>query len=490
MILITFIGSFLCGIVKHMFTPIRSKQQQIRDQLAGFTIFWFSITLFIVLILIHKNSFSQEPVKPGISLKDAINMAFQNSRDLKIIDSELQLGQLDRQEQIATLKPQVKAYGKYHWYWAEQPEYIFPEDAGDVLSNGTSEGPYPLQIGLPNNLAMGVNVEQRIFDQRFFLSKQSNELFGSLAENRVKVGKDEIAYEIARQFFELNELQSRQKLLVFTKHRISQAIKILEIQVRNEMIADTELEKTKLRLQKAEAGELRLQNGIRQKSVYIRSLMGLNAEDTQEFQASSTDTIPLIMIQGIDSILKPASFDLLEDMKESNLIKLEYMKAGHLPSLDFFADMRWVSQSEDFSFFQSEALNNQSFLGLKLDIPIYSGDLFRKQKQKAGIQNDIYKMQQDKIIEGQQLQVSRYKQELESLHVEWEIQQRLEDIALRQLKIAESKLDKGVMNINDFFVAEEEWINAGQEKNQLLLKLKMAEIDLLKASGQLEILYK
>ena len=172
------------------------------------------------------------------------------------------------------------------------------------------------------------------------------------------------------------------------------------------------------------------------------------------------------------------------------MLKLQYLKAGQLPALDFFADVKWVSQTENLSFFESGALNNQSFLGLKLGIPIYSGDLYKKQKQKAGIQNDIYRLQQNKIEQGQQLQMERYKQELESLHTEWKIQQQLEAIALKQLIQAESRFDKGVININDLYSAEEEWQNAGKEKDELLLKIKMAEIDLLKASGQLEILYK
>jgi len=448
---------------------------------------WCSIFLATTFPLdLHSQSASTQ----SLNLQQVIQTAFANNTDLKIIASELEMGRLDGQEEGAELKPQVKAYGKYHWYWADQPEMVFPEDAGSVLSEGSSTGPYPLQVGLPNNLALGMNVEQRVWDQRFLLSKESHELFSSLSENRIKIGKDELAYEIARQYYELNELVSREKSLDFNKKRLEKAVKILEIQVKNSMASETDLEKTRLRLQKVEAGQLRLKNGIKQKSDYIMMIAGITTSETLVITPVQSDTIPLLLMQGNDSIYNSPSFNLLENMKQSNLLKLQMMKANHSPSLDFFADMQWYSQADNLSFFESGAMNNQSFLGLKLDIPIYSGDLFKKQKQKAGIQNDIYRLQQNKIAAGQQLQIDRYKKELESLHTEWEIQRQLENIAQKQLTQAESKFDKEVININDLFTAEEELLNAGKEKNELLLKIKIAEIDLLKASGQLEILYK
>ena len=58
------------------------------------------------------------------------------------------------------------------------------------------------------------------------------------------------------------------------------------------------------------------------------------------------------------------------------------------------------------------------------------------------------------------------------------------------MDLAESKFAKGIITINDYFTVEEEYQNTGKEKNELLLKIKLAEIDYLKATGKLEILYK
>ena len=448
------------------------------------------LSILSIAALIPFNLLSQGISESSLNLRSVIQSAFKYNSDLKIIESELELGLIESKLEITSLKPQIHAYGKYHWYWADQPELIFPENEGAILSNGTSSGPYPLQIGLPQNLAVGMNVEQRIYDQRFFLSKRGNQIFNSVSQNKIKIGKEELAYEIARLHFEISELQSRKTTIEFNKKRLNKAIKILEIQVKNNMTPETDLEKAILQLQKLDASEMRLENGLEQKSDYLRSLCGIEGNGVIAIETDISDTIPLLLIQGIDSINLPPSYTLLENLKKSNELKLEYQKANHLPSLDFFADVRLVSQTEDFSFFQSGVVNNQSFLGLKLDIPIYSGDLYKKQKLKTGLQNDIYRLQQQKIESGQQLQINRYKLELNSLHAEWLIQVKLETIALKVLNQTESKFEKGIVNINELFSAEAEYVNAGKEKNELLLKIKLAEIDLLKASGHLEILYK
>ncbi len=80
--------------------------------------------------------------------------------------------------------PKVDAFADYFWYWGNVPMAIFPENEGNILSGGTSDGYYPVSIGLPNNFLTGVSFSQRLFDFSYLSSGKSKEVFSTLESGK------------------------------------------------------------------------------------------------------------------------------------------------------------------------------------------------------------------------------------------------------------------------------------------------------------------
>ena len=87
--------------------------------------------------------------------------------------------------------------------------------------------------------------------------------------------QSELAFQIATQFYQLAELESKKKLIGFNKTRLQKAIKILSIQVETDIALKSELDKTKLKLEKTTVLEQRLNSGIEAKTAYIKTLAGI-----------------------------------------------------------------------------------------------------------------------------------------------------------------------------------------------------------------------
>jgi outer membrane protein len=451
---------------------------------------WAFSVLVCLLMIDSTACFSQTLSIVSNDLKSLINKAFESNTDLAISRSEMELSRVEIAGQVADLKPKISAYSRYHWYYDEQPVTVFPGNSW--LANPAymqNENNY-LSTGLPSNLGVGIVLEQTLFDYRFFLVNKTKTTFNSIASIRTQQSQWEIAYEIAKQFYELNELQSRQQLLTFNKKRLEKAVKILRIQVQNDMALNSELEKTELKLEKLIVLEQRLSSGLQTKTEYIKSIAGFSDSTNLQIVINSNDTIPAIatLTQNKNESI---NYHLLDQLKATNLLKLSAAKSEYLPSMNFFADINWFSQSSDFSTqFDSDNLNHQGFVGLKLNIPIYSGGSFRKLQQKTGIENEIYKLKQQQLITGEKLKYKKLTDELTSYTNEWVIQQKLEAVSSNQYKQAENRFEEGTININSLLEAEEEYSKSVSEKNELLLKIKLTELELLKLSGNIETLYK
>jgi outer membrane protein TolC len=143
---------------------------------------------FILAFLQTAQFVSAQNARDTVSynLKQLLTIAGENNKDLQLVRLDLQKSN----QQIALKKsaflPKIDAFADYFWYWHNVPSYIFPENEGNILSGGTSDGFYPVSIGLPNNFLAGVSLSQRIFDFSYLSAGKSSEVFSAIESGKIK----------------------------------------------------------------------------------------------------------------------------------------------------------------------------------------------------------------------------------------------------------------------------------------------------------------
>ena len=147
------------------------------------------------------------------------------------------------------------SFADYYWYWGNVPMAIFPENEGNILSGGTSDGFYPVSIGLPNNLLAGVSLSQRLFEFSYLSSGKSKEVFSAIESDKLKEKKEQLFYDVAVCYYEISQLAAKEDFIDFNIKRINRMIEILQIQLNNQMtdslqLLDLELKKAELVLTK------------------------------------------------------------------------------------------------------------------------------------------------------------------------------------------------------------------------------------------------
>jgi outer membrane protein len=418
-------------------------------------------------------------------LKQLLSLARKNNNDLKLLQLELQKTNRDVALKKSISLPKVDAFADYLWYWNNVPQYIFPESEGNILSGGTSSGPYPVSIGLPNNLYAGVSLTQRLFQFSYLSAGKSGEILGNLESNRIKDKEEQVFYDIAVCYYEILKLAVKEDFIDFNLKRIDRFAGIVEVQLKDQMtdslqLLDLTLTKADLLLSKDE-----FKSGIKRKTNYLKMLVGL--PDSTEIDYTRIDYYPLLdTIRNQEYTGNSTQLNLLNNAQKLNELTQKQTQSEYLPTLDLKLNLLWNAQSQSLDFLSNPAYNNQlSTVGFKLDIPIYHGSEKKNKLQKLEIDNQILEVQKQKLADGYKLQYSNALEELKFKTARYHNQQEITRLKKRLFEKASLQFDKGIQPIKELLTVQSAMLEAQMKEAEALFDVKLAELNYFKWSNQI-----
>ena len=445
---------------------------------------WIFITCNCTLVQAQ-----EKPLEVPGNLHSCIHYALDHNYNFRISEFNIQKGTVTVRQQKTSLLPDINAFALYNWYWGGLPTYIFPEKEGSILSGGQSTGPYAVPLGLPQNLFMGLKFNQRIYDQRFFLGKQGKETLLNLNEGRAEAEKNKVIHDVAKAYYEILDLQTREEIVAFNSSRLNTYIEIMQSRVNNQMAAPMDLEKLQLEMAKVKLARSKLESGLELKKKAFEFLIGLSVDTTFDISPSPEDTL---MLTHTDTLVSPETsiqFRLLQSMESLNEIQKKETKASYLPSLDLYGNFLWQAQSENLNFFNGQPFYNISNLGLKLDIPIYHGSDKSYHLQQLQLDKDVIDVQKEMLQQAEKLKKNSNQENLQLLINQYEQQANVVSYAGKYYDQVYSKFKQGLAPVQDLLSAHADWIDARSDLSSLRYQVKLAELEYLTASGNLGLIY-
>jgi outer membrane protein len=419
------------------------------------------------------------------NLKQLITLAEENNKDLQLLKLELQKVNQEVEIKKSNYLPKIDAFANYYWYWGNVPQYIFPESEGSILSGGTSNGLYPVSIGLPNNILAGVSLSQRIFEFSYLHASKSKVVLDEIELSRINEQKAQLYYDVAVCYYEISQLAAKEDFIDFNVARIGRFVDILQIQLQNQMtdslqLFELELTKAELSLSKRE-----LKSGMQRKTNYLKMLVGL--PDSIALDYGALDYYPVMnVIQNQNENEENVQLKLLNYAQNLNELSQKQVQSDYLPTLDLKLNLLWNVQSQNLAFASDQAFGNQiSTLGLKLDIPIYHGNEKKKKIQKIEIDQQIIELQKQKLLDGYQLQYANSMEELKFKMDRFYHHQEITQLKKRYLDKANNQFEQGMLPIKELLGAQSELLEAQMNEVDVLFQVKIAELNYSKWSNQI-----
>jgi outer membrane protein TolC len=228
-----------------------------------------------------------------------------------------------------------------------------------------------------------------------------------------------------------------------------------------------------------------LKSGMQRKTNYLKMLVGL--PDSIAINFSSSDYTPVLEFPSDSGHFEGSTqLNLLNQAQSMNDLLQQKVQSEYLPTLDFKFNLLWNSQSQDLGFFSSQAFgNNISTMGLKLDIPIYHGSEKKKKIQELEINRQMLVLQKQKLKEGFRLQYSNSLKELEFKTSRFRHQKEITQLKKRYFEKANNQFEEGILPIKDLLEAQSGFLEAEMKMAEILLDVKLAELDYYKWNNQI-----
>jgi len=419
-------------------------------------------------------------------LKLCLDFALQNSYLIKsdVIDSQERNARYlnSRSEYL----PQIDAYVDYYYYLNDFPTYIFPENEGNILSGGTSTGPYPVPLGLSNNLNAGLSINQVVFDKNFLLASSFKENIEKIDMLKAQLTRETIIYDVSLNFYNLSSLLAKKELLEFNLERLNKIEKLLEIHIQNGFARNIDKGKLDLERAKVLSGRDQMDAGISRLASYLKFLMGMPVE--KDFSINNED---LIIDTGISFTeptedLSNTQSELLNTQIEISELEMDKVKADYFLTLNAYAHFRAQAQREAFNFFQADQdwyLIN--LLGIRLDIPILRGGAKKKQIETQNINASKIKLNQIKLQENLKMEYENARHLLINSVKNIEYIEHSVETSKNIHDKTSALFEEGLVPLSDLLEAESTYQESAINLITAEYGFKIAELKYLKATGNL-----
>lgn len=418
-------------------------------------------------------------------LSECLEYTLINSPKLKAEKFEQKKETLSLYEQKSNFLPQVDAFLNYHNFFNDLPTYIFPQPEGSNLAGIPSTDPYPVQLGLPHNLNTGFEINQTLFDMRLFGNGELTQHFQSFQEIKLNIVEEELLYNVASLFYQIATNQEKGKFLNLNLERLEKLQSIIRLQVDQGFARQTDYDKLLVKTSNLKSKRNKLNAGIGKQLSYLKLMMGKSQEEGIEINYQQDEGLinDVLSFQEGDKLQEK----MLEEQQELAKMNAKRINADYYPKLQAYAAFRFQAQREQFNFLESnQDWYNIHQWGLKLNVPIMRG--FEKKTKKE--LSEIVDAQLAFGLEQKKEQSNlAYQNALADLEVaRAELGSQLENVELAERVFTQSELSygQGTMLLMDFLDSESTLRESKMIYATALLDTKLAELNLLKASGNLK----
>jgi len=423
------------------------------------------------------------------TLNDLLKVAIENSHVMKKAALQQSESSSKVKETQANGLPQIE--GALNYSRMGVSKYFSDLDLSDDLLSTLSESTIALlgslsEIDAIHTTSADVTVSQLLFSQSYLTgvkqARKAEELYSVLLLKT----EDEVIQNVASTYYQILASYSSLEILNKNIDALEKLYNILKLQYENDFVKKTDVNRLKVSVTNLKTRRESLQNGIQIQERILKIISGMPIDqeivlDTRENQYDEKEH-PTV---GAFSLETLPDYQLLQKQIELAELQIKSSKASYYPNLVAFGQLSYSNYATDFSF---NDFSNVNTIGLTATIPIFSSGMRKQQVFQSQLQ--FQQTQQDFELNSKYLETN-YRNASNTLLSAWanlQDQKENKELANEVYEQVKLQFNEGMASLTDLLNVETSLLDAENLFNQQLLKYKLAEIDLLKTTGQLKSL--
>ncbi|MFD2601600.1 TolC family protein [Flavobacterium suzhouense] len=415
-----------------------------------------------------------------LTLKDAVNYALQNKLEARKAKLAVENAEYQIQEVRSRALPSISASGNLTY------NPIIQQTAVDF-----GQGTQLLALGQKWSSVAGVSLTQNIFDQSVFTGLRAAKTTREFYQVNAELTDEQVIERVANNYY--NVYVQRIQVTVVDSNYVN-TVKIRDIikgQFDNGLAKRIDLDRINVTVSNLDAERTQLRSNLEQQENALKFFIGMPIQTAIVLPDTQFEVTPQSLNDTPDTTQLP-QYRLMQKQKELYEFNKKAVQAAYYPTLSLTAGYNYIGQGPKMPWFQLSSAGvywtDFSAIAMNLHIPIFTGFGTRAKVRQADI--DIRETEED-------LKDTKLSLDLAYSNAKSQMVVSLTNIANQKenVKLAQEVLDdvqnnyqNGLASLTDLLDAETSYITSQRNYTNALLTYKLAEVQLIKAKGELKTL--
>jgi len=442
------------------------------------------VFFFGIAITASQFTYSQQVV----TLQDALTYALENSEVMKQARLDVENGAMQVKESLSSAMPQINASSSI----TGNPivsSFVFP-----ASFMGGAPGEFmTIRAGQKWSGTTQFTLSQQIYNQQVFSGLKAAKGSASFYELAAQLSEENVLQQVASTYYQLVVTKQKKGVLDANIMRVVELEKIVASQVENGLAKKVDLDRVKVNKANLEAQNLELDNAIIQMENLLKYYMGMPMSQTITVPETAIEELEKVSVassaQGGFNVDNLISYRVLNKQAELLGLQTKVYKAGFAPTLALSAHYTYNTQSDRFDLYSKKALSyDMSAITLQLNVPIFDGLAKYSRVKQSEIQLKKLRSEMTSTQNALTMSYMNAQLQIENSLKTIEAQQLNRQLANDVFEQTNSNYKLGLASLTDLINAEAELRTAENSYHEALLQYKVAEIELIKAKGEISTL--
>ncbi|GAA4437816.1 TolC family protein [Pontibacter saemangeumensis] len=420
-----------------------------------------------------------------LTLQESIRYALTNNQQVKKAAYDEQISEQQIRETKSVGLPQVSATGGLD-YFPALPTQILP---GELAGQPGQD--IPVQFGKDYNAKANLQVNQLLFNKSYFVGLQAAKTAKDLYRLRSQMVQEDLIYNIGTAY--LMALQTKEQFNTIDANlaRLTQLEKIMQLQYENDLVKKVDVNRIRVSRVNLDNQKQSLSTAFEQQKNTLKFFMGMPLEQDITLQDAT------IMLEKVDpatvdvdaAATGKTQFRLLSTQKHLTSLQEKNIKSGYYPTLSAYGQYGYQTQRNEL-FDSNVPWFKSSVIGLQVNIPIFDG--FKKDAQAKQAQLEMMKLDEDmeQFTTNTAVTLTNAVSQLQNSQDAITAQEGNVALAQEVYDTTNQLYKEGLSPLTDLLEAEVQLREAKTNLNNEVLKFKIAQLNYLQATGELQTLTK
>lgn len=432
--------------------------------------------LSVLLALLSFFAHSQEQ----LTLSEAVNYALQNKSEAIKARLDVENSEYMIDEVRANALPQISATGSLTY------NAILQETALDF--GGQTQ---IISMGRPWQSTAAISLNQQIFNQAVFTGLKAAKTTREFYRINAQLTEEQVIEKVATTYYEVYKTKSQVETLDKTISNTTRVRDVIQSLFENGLAKKIDLDRTNVTLNNIKSSRQQLINALQVQENSLKYLIGMDINTPIELPDNTFDVTHHALVDETTSIDNRTEIKLLEKQSELLALNKKATEAQAYPSLSLMANYGYLGIGDKFPWFQSYPgayWSDYAAVGLNLNIPIFNGGSIRAKVKQAQIEIEKLEVDTRDTRLALNLSLQNAITQINNSMITLNTQRNNVNLAKEVLDNVENNYKFGLASLTDLLDAETSYADAQNNYTNALLDFKLAEIQLIKAKGELNTL--